>query len=159
MMPNDAQPSPVTSEAAPAPARTKLWAAEVWMLGAFSIIGLIGFIATFVLIMMRAPDSPVQRTLTAEEIQRLTGPRGERGPAGPTGPRGAAGDPGLRILRGECAAGNCTVECADSEVLLNAYCNPNRTPAAFPTEHSALCRATGRGRIEVVAACLKDSRR
>ena len=171
MMPNDAQPSPAASEAAPVPAadttnppavpdRKSLWStAELWQLGAFSVIGLLGFIATFVLIVMRAPDSPVPRTLSDAEIQRLTGPPGARGPAGPAGPRGAAGDLGLRILRSDCATGNCTVECADGEVLLTAYCNPNRTPAAYPTEHSALCRTVGRGRIEVVATCLKDSRR
>jgi hypothetical protein len=123
------------------------------------MLGLIGFIATFVLIIVRSPDAPVQRTLTDAEAQRLMGRPGERGPAGPAGPRGAAGDSGLRILRLDCAAGNCTAECADDEVLLNAYCNPNRTPASYPTEQSALCRTTGRGKVEVVAACLKASRR
>jgi hypothetical protein len=132
---------------------------EVWMLGLFSVLGLAGFIATFVLLIARAPSTPVQRTWTEAEMQRLAGPPGERGPAGPAGPRGAAGDPGLRILRNDCATGNCTVECADDEVLLNAYCNPNRTIAAYPAENSALCRGTGRGRIEVVAACLKTPRR
>jgi hypothetical protein len=129
------------------------------MLGVFSVLGLVGFIATFVLIVMRSPNAPVQRALTDAEVQRLVGPPGERGAAGPAGPRGAAGDPGLRVLRSDCSTGNCTVECADDEVLLNAYCNPNRTPAAYPTEHGAQCRATGRGRVEVVAACVKSSRR
>jgi hypothetical protein len=140
--------------------RPRSWSRpDVWILGVFSALGLIGFIATFVLIMMRSPSVPMQRTLTDAEVQRLIGPPGERGPAGPAGPRGAAGDPGLRILRSDCATGNCTVECADDEVLLNAYCNPNRTAATYPTEHSALCRTQGRGRIEVVAACVKSSRR
>ncbi len=101
MMRNDEPPTAAASEAVSVPAaepasaapaaeptkpvagleRKKLWsAAEVWLLGAFSIIGLIGFIATFVLVMLRAPNAPVQRTLTAAEIQRLTGPAGERGP-------------------------------------------------------------------------------
>jgi hypothetical protein len=132
---------------------------EVWMLGIFSALGLIGFVATFVLIVMRSPNAPVQRALTDTEVQRLIGPPGERGPPGPAGPRGAAGDPGLRVIRSDCATGNCTVECADDEVLLNAYCNPNRTPATYPNEHSALCRVTGRSRVEVVAACLKAPRR
>jgi hypothetical protein len=132
---------------------------DLWTLAAFSAVGLIGFIATFILLVMRTPSAPVQRALSPAEVQSLVGPPGERGPPGAPGPRGAAGDPGIRILRGECATGNCTVECADDEILLNAYCSPNRTPAAFPTEHSALCRTTGRGRIEVVAACLKPSRR
>jgi hypothetical protein len=136
------------------------WASPaVWILGLFSAGGLIGFIATFILIVMRPPETPAPRVLTEVEGQRLVGPPGERGPAGPPGPRGAPGDPGLRILRNDCAAGNCTVECADDEVLLNAYCNPNRSPAVYPAEHSALCRAAGRGRVEVVAACLKSSRR
>jgi hypothetical protein len=132
---------------------------DVWMLGVFSALGLVGFIATFVLIVMRSPNAPVQRALTDAEVQRLMGPPGERGAAGPAGPRGAAGDPGIRVLRNDCATGNCTVDCADDEVLINAYCNPNRTPATYPAEHSAQCRVTGRGRVEVVAACLKSSRR
>ena len=128
------------------------------MLGAFSVIGLVGFAATFVLVVMRGPDAQVPRPLTAAEIQKLTGPPGERGPAGAPGPRGAAGDSGIRVVRSDCAAGNCTAECGDDEVLLNAYCNPNRTPATYPAENTALCRTAGRGRIEVVAACVKARR-
>ena len=55
------------------------------MLGLFSAIGLLGFIATFVLIVMRSPATPVQRALTEAEVKSLTGPPGERGPAGPPG--------------------------------------------------------------------------
>ena len=128
------------------------------MLGAFSVIGLIGFIATFVLIMLRAPNAPVQRTLTAAEIQRLTGPAGERGPVGPAGPRGATGDAAVRVVHGDCGTGNCIAECANDEVLLNAYCNPGRTLAVYPTETSALCRPTGRGRVDAVAICVKARR-
>jgi hypothetical protein len=40
------------------------------MLGVLSAIGLIGFIATFVLIVMRSPSVPVQRVLTEAEVQR-----------------------------------------------------------------------------------------
>ena len=181
-MSNDQQPTPVVSEAAPvgaaepasappvaepikpaaAPERKKLWStSEVWLLGAFSIIGLIGFIATFVLVMLRAPNAPVQRTLTAAEIQRLTGPAGERGPVGPigpAGPRGATGDAAVRVVHGDCGTGNCIAECANDEVLLNAYCSPGRTLAVYPTETSALCRPTGRGRIDAVAICVKARR-
>jgi hypothetical protein len=178
-MSNDEQPMSTASEVVPAlaaeqtsaapvvelttsvaaPERKKLWStSEVWVLGAFSVIGLIGFIATFVLIMVRAPNAPVQRTLTAAEIQRLTGPAGERGPVGPAGPRGATGDAAVRVVRGDCAAGNCVAECANDEVLLNAYCSPGRTLAVYPTEYSALCRATGRGRVEAVAVCVKARR-
>ena len=150
---------PVAEQTNAAPERKKLWStSEVWVLGAFSVIGLIGFIATFVLIMVRTPNAPVQRTLTTAEIQRLTGPAGERGPAGPAGPRGATGDAAVRVVRGDCPAGNCTAECADDEILLNAYCSPGRTPAVYPTEYSALCRPTGRGRIEAVAVCVKARR-
>jgi hypothetical protein len=145
---------------AAAPERKKLWStSEVWLLGAFSVIGLIGFIATFVLIVVRAPNAPVERTLTAAEIQRLTGPAGERGPAGPAGPRGATGDAAaVRVVRSDCGTGNCIAECADDEVLLNAYCNPGRTAAVYPTEYSALCRPTGRGRVDAVAICVKARR-
>lgn len=151
---------PAAEPSSAAPARRKLWStAEVWILGAFSIIGLIGFAATFVLIMMRAPNSPVERTLSDAEVARLTGARGERGPAGPAGPRGVAGDAGVRIVRSDCATGACTAECADDELLLHAYCAPNRTPAAYPSERSALCRAVPRVKVEAVAACVKISRR
>jgi hypothetical protein len=135
---------------------------ELWMLGIFSALGLAGFVATFVLVVMRSPPGPqAPRVLPAVETQRVVGPPGERGqagPAGPRGPAGPAGESGVRILRNDCSTGNCTIECADDEALLNAYCNPNRTPAVYPTEHSAHCRATGR-RIEVVAACVKSPRR
>ena len=154
------EPGSSNAPAGAAAPRPPSWSRpDVWMLGVLSALGLIGFIATFVLIVMRSPGVPVQRALTEAEVQRLIGPPGERGPAGPAGPRGAAGEPGLRILRSDCATGNCTVDCADDEVLLNAYCNPNRTPAAYPAEHSAQCRPQGRGRVEVVAACVKSSRR
>jgi len=130
------------------------------MLGAFSVIGLIGFIATFVLIVVRTPGAPVQRTLSATEIQHLTGPKGERGPAGPAGARGPAGDSGVRLVRSDCTAGNCAAECAADEILLSAYCSPNRAPVAYPTEHSAACRPLGgRVKVEVVAACVKAARR
>jgi hypothetical protein len=140
---------------------------ELWVLGVFSALGLIGFIATFILIVMRSPSMTVPQTSTVPETQRVAGSAGERGPAGPAGPpgppgppgpRGAAGDNGIRLVRMDCATGNCTVECAGDEVLLNAYCNPNRTAASYPTENSALCRTQGRGRIEVVAACVRPRR-
>jgi len=143
------------------PERRKLWsAAEVWVLGVFSVIGLVGFIATFALIMVRSPSAPVQRTMTAAETQRLIGPAGERGPAGPAGPRGAPGDAAVRVVRPDCGSGtgSCTADCADDEVLLSAYCSPGRTQAVFPTDHSALCRLTGRGRADVVAFCVKGRR-
>jgi hypothetical protein len=150
---------PPDTKPAVALARKHWSTAELWMLGVFSAIGLIGFIATFVLLVMRAPNAPVQRTLTAAEIQRLTGPQGERGPPGPPGTRGPAGEPGLRLVRTECTAAGCVAECAEDEVLLSAYCSPNRAPIAYPTEHSAACRPQLGRRVEVVAACVKAARR
>jgi hypothetical protein len=43
-------------------------------------------------------------------------------------------------------------------VLLTAHCGIGRTAAVYPTEHSALCRSRGTARVEVVAACVKQSR-
>jgi hypothetical protein len=149
------EPAPAPIEAAP-PKRH--WSAiEVWMLGIFSILGLAGFIGTFVLLLMRSPAPPAPHAAPAAVTQRVVGPQGERGPAGPAGARGPAGEPGIRIVRTECATGNCTAECAGDEVLLNAYCGSNHAQAAYPTEHSAVCRALGR-KIEVVVACIKSSR-
>lgn len=152
-MSSDEQPMAV-------PVSPRRWSPpELWMLGLFSIVGLIGFIATFVLIVLRAPDAQVPRALTAAELQRFTGPQGERGPVGPAGPRGPAGESGVRVLRANCTAGACTVECTDDELLLSAYCSPNRAPAVYPTELSAQCRAQGGRKVEVVAACMKAPRR
>ena len=63
---------------------------DVWMLGLFSVIGLVGFIATFALIVYRSPDAQVPRALTDVEMRGLTGPRGPAGERGPAGPTGAA---------------------------------------------------------------------
>jgi len=139
----------------------------MWALGAFSVVGLIGFAATFAMIMLRGPDGSAPRALTATQAPAIdkSGPVGERGaagppgPAGPAGPRGPAGDAGVRILRADCSTGNCTVACAADEFLVNAYCTPTRAPAVYPTEQSATCRAPVRGKAEVVAACAKASRR
>ncbi len=157
--PAGAAPIAQLSQPYAGPERRKLWStAEVWVLGAFSVVGLIGFIATFVLIVVRSPNAPAQRTLTPAEVQRLTGPAGERGPAGPVGARGATGDAAVRVVRADCGIGACIAECADDEVLLNAYCSPGRTPATYQTEYSALCRPTGRGRVDAVAICVKTRR-
>ena len=159
-LPTGAAPA-VAPAPMPPPAPAAPWMRpEVWMLGAFSVIGLVGFVLTFVMIVLRAPNTPVPRPLTAADMQGFVGAKGAPGPAGPVGAPGPAGDAGIRILRNECVTANCTAECADDEMLLTAYCGPNRTPAAFPTERSALCRAQpGRGKIEVVAACAKAARR
>jgi len=69
------------------------------------------------------------------------GPAGPQGPPGPQGPRGETGppSPGMRVLRSNCAAGDCTIECRDNEVLVTAYCGPNRNAATFLSERAASC--------------------
>lgn len=149
---------------APAERRRRHWStAELWMLGIFSAVGLAGFIATFAMIVMRGPGAPARQVFTAVDMKNLAGAPGERGPAGPPGPagqRGPAGDPGIRVVRADCTTGTCGADCADDEILLSAYCSPTRGPVIYPTEHSAACRPpVGRGRVEVVAACIKAARR
>ena len=74
-----------------------------------------------------------------------TGPAGQTGPQGPAGPQGAQGEKGaagegVRVVRSNCLHGSsCTVECRDNEVLVSAYCGPNRHPATFLGERSASC--------------------
>ena len=141
----------------------------VWALATLSALGLIGFVVVFGFVLARTaalgPQAAVPEGPRAAPAQHATGvlgakgdpgPRGERGPPGPVGPRG---DPGIRILRHNCAGGNCTLECDDDEVLLTAHCGIGRTPAVYPTEHSALCRSRGTAKVEVVVACVKLSPR
>jgi hypothetical protein len=87
------------------------------------------------------------------------GPPGPQGPAGPPGPRGAAGEAGIRIVRLACSTGDCTLQCEPDEVLLTAHCGVGRTQAIYPTETSALCRSRSTARVEVVAACVRATRR
>jgi hypothetical protein len=96
------------------------------------------------------------------------GPRGAAGPQGPAGPQGAQGPEGppgqggaggaIRVVRTNCEGGDCTFECRDDEVLLTAYCGPQRTAATFSSERAASCRTTaGRRRASatgpLVVAC------
>lgn len=69
------------------------------------------------------------------------GPVGPHGPPGPQGPQGAQGAPGLgvRVLRSDCLHGSCTIECSESEVLVSAYCGPNRNAATYLGERGASC--------------------
>ena len=141
----------------------------VWALATLSALGLIGFVVVFGFVLARTaalgPQSAVPEGSRAAPAQHATGvlgakgdpgPRGERGPPGPVGPRG---DPGIRILRHNCAGGNCTLECDDDEVLLTAHCGIGRTPAVYPSQHSALCRSRGTAKVEVIVACVKLSPR
>ena len=150
---------------------------EVWLLGAMGVFGLIGFVLAFGLVMARTtadPQAATQRLQTPGQAQSFAtppqqaagqqsagqqGPPGPQGPAGPAGPRGVAGDPGIRIVRLACNTGDCTLQCEPDEVLLTAHCGVGRTQAIYPTEHSALCRSRSTARVEVVAACVRTSRR
>jgi hypothetical protein len=60
------------------------------------------------------------------------GPQGVQGPAGPPGPAAA-----IRIVRSNCIATTCTAECEPNEVLVSAYCGPNRLPASCGVVPSA----------------------
>jgi hypothetical protein len=150
-------------------ARSRGWSsAGVWGLGALSALGLVGFVLVFGLLLGHAPTIPkpaVANVGKGTETRHVTGmpgakgdpgPRGERGPAGPPGPRG---DAGVRIVRHNCAGGDCTLACDDDEVLLTAHCGVGRAQAVYPTERSALCRSRATARVEVVAACVKLSPR
>jgi hypothetical protein len=87
------------------------------------------------------------------------GPKGDPGPPGPPGPRGESGPPGppggIRVVRSSCDANSCTVQCADDEMLLTAYCGARRNAAIIPTERSATCRSPVPANSPLVAACLK----
>jgi hypothetical protein len=143
---------------------------EVWVLGGMGILGLIGFVVAFSLVLARDRTPQVAAKPAAPAAVGFVGgpagaagqpgPRGERGPAGPPGPPGPAGDAGIRIVRTECASGNCTARCEPDEVLLTAHCGVGRAQAVYPTEHSALCRSPrSTAKVEVVAACVKSSPR
>jgi hypothetical protein len=43
------------------------------------------------------------------------------------------------VLRSDCVSGNCTVTCRDNEVMVTAYCGPNRNAATLLGERSASC--------------------
>ncbi len=94
---------------------------------------------------MRAAHTVLAFVLLAGLAGCGKGPQGEAGPAGPAGPKGdtgPAGPPGpgsVRIVRLDCASGSCTVECHENEVLVTAYCGPQRTQALFSKERSASC--------------------
>jgi len=71
------------------------------------------------------------------------GERGPAGPPGPPGPQGAQGQAGpaanVRVVRADCATTTCLAQCDVNEVLVTAYCGPNRKQATFLTERSASC--------------------
>jgi hypothetical protein len=87
------------------------------------------------------------------------GPQGSPGPQGAQGPPGPAGNSGsasqIRVLRSNCDATGCSVECSDDEIMLTAYCGPTRAAAVFSTERSATCRRRGTASNPLIAACTK----
>jgi hypothetical protein len=138
------------------------------------IFGLVGFIVAFSLLMARTTVDPqaaaqgasrvvtpgaAPSSATQQQAAGQPGPPGPQGPPGPAGPRGATGDAGIRIVRLACNTGDCTLQCEPDEVLLTAHCGVGRTQAIYPTETSALCRSRSTARVEVVAACVRATRR
>lgn len=91
--------------------------------------------------------------------QSPQGPKGDPGPPGPPGPKGDPGPPGppfgFRVVRSNCDATNCTVQCAEDEMLLTAYCGVRRNAAVIPNERSATCRSPVPANSPLVAACMK----
>ena len=91
--------------------------------------------------------------------QSPKGPMGDQGPPGPKGPTGDAGPAGsasgIRIVRSNCDETTCRVQCSENEMLLTAYCGPNRNPAIIPTERTATCRVGGPANSPLVAVCAR----
>src|SRR5262245_20773041 len=89
--------------------------------------------------------------------QSSKGPMGDPGPPGPKGPQGDAGPPSttsdIRIVRSNCDETACRVQCGENEMLLTAYCGPNRNLAIIPTERSATCRNPMPVNSPLVAVC------
>jgi hypothetical protein len=79
------------------------------------------------------------------------GPRGERGPPGPPGPSGT------RVVRANCDAATCAVQCEPDDILITAWCGVARNAAIFPTERSASCRVRGPANSPLSAVCTKAS--
>jgi hypothetical protein len=42
-------------------------------------------------------------------------------------------------VQSTCEQGNCTIECRENEILVSAYCGPNRNAATFLGERRASC--------------------
>jgi hypothetical protein len=91
--------------------------------------------------------------------QGQPGPKGDPGPPGPPGAKGDPGPPGppfgVRMVRSNCDATNCTVQCGEDELLVTAYCGARRNAAVIPTERSATCRSPVPANSPVVAICMK----
>jgi hypothetical protein len=88
-----------------------------------------------------------------------SGPKGDPGPAGPVGPRGAPGpepaNNGLRILRSNCDAAGCAIECGADEIMLTAFCGTRHNATVFTTERSASCHARVPANNPLFGACAR----
>jgi hypothetical protein len=82
------------------------------------------------------------------------GPAGAQGPAGPPGAQGSAVPEGLRIIRNSCTAGGCSVQCAEGEIIVSAWCGARRTLAFVATERQAQCRAAAANN-PIIGLCAK----
>jgi hypothetical protein len=155
------QSNPAFDQAAPlAPMQPRRWSSpEIWTLGVFSVIGILGFLATFVLIVARSsdPQNAMSRPVMGppQQVQGERGPPGPPGPPGPVGPRGTQGEAGVRVIRPDCPTGTCNLECNEDEILLIAHCGAGRLPTIYQNERVALCRSSVRAKADVVAACVK----
>ena len=74
------------------------------------------------------------------------GPKGDPGQNGAPGPQGLAGPPGppgpasqMRVIQQNCASTTCTASCDEDEVLVAAYCGPQRNAPNVLTERSVSC--------------------
>jgi hypothetical protein len=131
----------------------------VFLLGALSLAGLLGFIAVFAVVLnqRQMPAQALAQPLPAAAAAAKPGPKGDPGPQGERGPPGPRGEPGVRIVRVNCAGTDCSMTCGGDEVLLTAHCGIGRAQAVYPTQQSALCRSRGTAKVELVAACVKIS--
>ena len=94
--------------------------------------------------------------------QGQKGDRGAAGPPGPPGAQGARGAPGpaslVRVLKADCSKLSCTVTCNPDEVLVSAYCGPQRAAATFLTEGSVGCGVVpDPAKSPLVAVCVAVS--
>jgi hypothetical protein len=61
----------------------------------------------------------------------------------------------VRVVQSNCLEGTCTITCRDNEVLVTAYCGPNRSAAAFLAERTASCGvAANAANGPLVAVCV-----
>jgi hypothetical protein len=86
-----------------------------------------------------------------------TGQNGLPGPQGPAGAQGPAGPASaLRVVRQACQDTTCTATCAEDEVLVSAYCGPQRGPVTMLNERSVTCGVVPNpANSPLVAVCVR----